>query len=202
MNNYNGVICENHLGGFIYEGDVATTFPQLWKFIVVDKNIKSIIDLGCGRGFSTKFFKEECGCEILGLEGSDIAVKTSLIPEHVTQIDFTKERFVCDKKYDLLYSAEFVEHVEEQYINNYINSFKCCNHILMTYADIGQGGHHHVNCQSSKYWISLIENIGFIFDYNYTQKLKEYAKLDRIKLCSSFDGNHFEHRGLYFKKTI
>ena len=33
----------------------------------------------------------------------------------------------------------------------------------MTHAVPGQGGHHHVNCQPSEYWIERIEALGYSF---------------------------------------
>ena len=193
------VVNEGHLGGFIYEGDVATTFKQMWEFLVDDLKIKSVLEVGCGRGFALKEF-QNLGCHTLGIDGSPTAIQNSLTPDRVRQYDFNYQKIVPSRKYDLIYSVEFVEHVEEKFMENFLTCFDSGKFIVMTYAAPGQGGHHHVNCQPKEYWIDIMENRGFTYDDKYTNILKEKAKLDRMVNCPTFDGNHFEHRGLFFKK--
>jgi len=196
----NGMITnEGHLGGFIYEGDAATDFPTLYEFVVKDLSISSVLDVGCGRGFALKKF-QDLGCKVLGIDGSPTAIEHSIIPDRVRQIDFYKSQVLPEKKYDLIFSVEFVEHVEERYMDNYLPCFDSGKFIIMTFAGPGQNGHHHVNCQPKEYWVNIFEKRGFKFDSVYTDLLKEKAKLDRMKLCPTFDGNHYEHRGLFFRK--
>jgi SAM-dependent methyltransferase len=191
---------EGHLGGYLYNGDPATTFPVMWDTLITDLNIKSILEIGCGRGFALKEF-QKLGCHVLGIDGSPSAVRDNLVPDRVKEIDFTKTKVEPQRQYDLVYSVEFVEHVEDRYKENFLTCFDAGNYIVMTFADIGQGGHHHVNCKPATYWIETIEARGFTFDQNYTDLLKTYAKKDRLTFCPSFDGNHFEHRGLFFKRN-
>ena len=193
------MIDEGHLGGFIMEGDPATDFPNMYKYVVKDLQIKSVLDVGCGRGYALKRF-QELGCHVLGIDGSPSAIENSVIPERVRQVDFTQNKVIPEKKYDLVFSVEFVEHVDEYYMENYLPCFNAGKYIIMTFAGPGQSGHHHVNCQPQEYWIHAMEKRGFTFDKDYTAKLKAEAKKDRQLLCPAFDGNHFEHRGLFFKK--
>lgn len=191
---------EGHLGGYLYGGDPATTFTEMWHFLVKDLNIKRVLEIGCGRGFALKEF-QKLGCHVLGIDGSPSAIKDNLVPGSVKEIDFTKTKVEPQKKYDLVYSVEFVEHVEDCYKENFLTCFDAGNYIVMTFADVDQGGHHHVNCRPASYWIETIEKRGFKFDLEYTNNLKEKAKKDRLTYCSGFDGNHFEHRGLFFKRN-
>lgn len=193
------VTYEGHLGGFMYEGDPATDYPHLYEYVVRDLNIASVLDVGCGRGFALKRF-QDLGCKVLGIDGSPTAIKESVIPDRVRQIDFVQSLVQPEKKYDLIFSVEFVEHVEEQYMKNYLPCFDSGKYIIMTFAGPNQPGHHHVNCQPKEYWVKTFEDRGFKFDEKYTNVLKEKAKLDRMKFCPTFDGNHFEHRGLFFRK--
>ncbi len=57
-------------------------------------------------------------------------------------------------KVDLVHCHEVVEHIEEQFLENLLDSLKCGKYILMTHAVPNQDGHHHVNCQPSSYWIT------------------------------------------------
>lgn len=201
IENGDGEDVESHLGGWHYNGDPATTFPHMWKFLINDKKIKSVIEIGCGRGITLKIFKD-LNCKILGIEGCTKAIKENLFPNNVKQFDFTKHQVIPQKKYDLGVAIEFVEHVEDCYKENYLTCFDVCKYIAMTFAAPGQGGRHHVNCQPQEYWIEVIEKRGFRFNKDYTMLLREKALPDRFEFCPTFDGNHFEHRGLFFEKNI
>lgn len=190
---------EAHLGGYGYNGDPATTYPNMWKFLTKDKKIKSIIELGCARGQVLKIFND-LGCKVLGIEGCTKAIKENLLPNRVRQYDFTKVKVIPQKNYDLGIAIEFVEHVEDYYKENYLSCFDACRYVAITFAKPGQGGHHHVNCQPEEYWIDIFEKRGFTYDYEYTNILKDKAMTDRFEYCPTFDGNHFEHRGLFFRK--
>lgn len=184
-------IFEAHfLGGYIIGGDPETWYPELWDWVINELEIKSVIDIGCGEGHSTKYFKEK-GCNVLGIEGSKIAIKNSPIKESLIRHDYTKGPFHSDNEYDLAWSCEFVEHVEEKYLNNYLETFKVSKYIFMTHALSGQGGYHHVNCKPKEYWIEKISEIGFKFDKELTQKAREKAL-----------HGYFEKTGLVFKKCV
>lgn len=191
---------EGHLGGYLYNGDPATTYPEMWRFLINDLKINSVLEIGCGRGYALLEF-QKLGCKVLGIDGSPSAIRDNLVPDRVKEIDFTKIKAEPQQKYDLVYSVEFVEHVEDSCKENFLTCFDAGKYIIMTFADVGQGGHHHVNCRPANYWIETIENRGYKFDQNYTNILKEKAKKDRLVHCPDFDGNHFEHRGLFFRRN-
>lgn len=190
----------SHLGGYFFEGDIATTYPTMWSFLIKNLKIQNMLDVGCGRGFTMQHFKN-MNVNVTGIEGCPVAVEHSLLKENVIHWDFTAGSPVIQNGFDLVYCVEVVEHIEEQYKENFLKCFDKGKYIVLTHAGPGQGGHHHVNCQPAHYWIEEIEKRGFIYDSMYTKQLKQFAKADRLIFCPDFDGNHFEHRGLFFKKT-
>jgi len=126
------------------------------------KVIKSFIDIGCGLGEQVRIAKE-LGLIAYGIDG-DPSLKI-YDDEIFIQHDFTTEPFLSgDYIYDLGWTVEFVEHVEEKYIDNYMPQLSYCNRVLMTYAPPGQNGRHHVNCQPQSYWINIFDNWGFELD--------------------------------------
>ena len=151
---------ESHLGGYVPGGDKWTWFPNLWTWFVHSFEIKSVLDIGCGEGHSTKFF-HDLGCDVLGIEGSSQAIKDSVIPEMIKKYDFCDGPYIPDKTYDLIWCCEFVEHVEEKYLSNFLKTFESGKYLLLTHATPGQGGYHHVNEQSFVYWLQYLQNIGF-----------------------------------------
>ncbi|MCK5360728.1 MAG: hypothetical protein KAJ95_08875, partial [Gammaproteobacteria bacterium] len=133
----------------------------------------------------------DLGCSVLGLEGSLQAKRDSLIPDqHVTH-DFTLGTYQPTIDFDLTWCCEFVEHVEERYMKNFLKTFSATQrYLMMTFAAPGQPGFHHVNCQPMDYWLEKIESIGLRFDPGLTE----------ISRAISPPG-HYKSHGLLFKKT-
>ncbi len=78
-----------HLGGFT-KLDRAGISKPLWNFMMGPLAIKSILDIGCGKGVSTLYFKET-GAKVLCVEGSHDAVTQSLLPSNeIVEHDFTR----------------------------------------------------------------------------------------------------------------
>ena len=170
---------DNHLGGCNIYGDPALELPKTWKFFVDHLNIKSVVDVGCGFGFHSKYFRDMLGCEILSVEGSSKVAELSLVPESIVCHDYTTGPYVPGKVYDLCWSVEFVEHVDAQFVENFISTFKKCKYLAMTHGLPGQGGHHHVNEQPPEYWIDLLRQHGFILDADLTRKARMISSEDK-----------------------
>lgn len=207
---------EGHLGGCGIEGDTATHHPIMWKHLISKFKINSVLDVGCGFGYSLNFFKE-LGCEILGVEGSEKVIELSPLKENIVHVDYTQKDFVPDKVYDLCWSCEFVEHVSEEFVPRFISTFKQSKFLAMTFAAVGQGGHHHVNENSQEYWIKQLENKGFKFEKETTEELRLKAYEDFKNPCSPVQGSahdklckegkwnyphHFIEKGLFFSNAL
>jgi hypothetical protein len=87
----------------------------------------------------------EAGCEVLGVEGYRPAVENSRVPGRVVLHDYSTGPFVPDRGFDMAWSSEFVEHIEEQHIPNFFATFACAGYIFMTFAKPGQGGSKNRN---------------------------------------------------------
>ena len=107
--------------------------------------------------------------------------------------------------YDMAWSAEFVEHVDEQYIMNYMSTFKRAKYILITHAT--WGGWHHTCVHNSQWWIQTFESYGFAYQHDLTLKAREQCPLGSKQLKYSYHvlsprGNrmqsHFLFHGLVF----
>lgn len=178
------------LGGACEGGDPATYYPELWNMLVTEQSVKTVIDVGCGEGIAVRYF-EELGCAVRGIDG--IKQNHSSIGEH----DYTLGPFRLPNwasPFDLCWCCEFVEHVEEQFVPNFLATFACCDLVLMTHAWPNQDGHHHVNCQTSDYWKGAMAAIGYQYDYTFTQLARAYAAFNKNPW------NHFTRSGMAFRK--
>jgi hypothetical protein len=94
---YGGKGDKPHLGGFTaFDKDGVSV--SLWKHMVNHLGIKSVLDLGCGRGTSTSWFVIHGLQYVVCAEGSHDAVTQSLLPKikHIsngTQFEIVEHDF-------------------------------------------------------------------------------------------------------------
>jgi len=193
------MVNEGHVGGFIIEKDPATYTPNLWKYICEKFNIKTVLDVGCGMGHAIDEFNNYCD-EVIGIDGSKYVVENSPLKGQIFYHDFSFGTLETEDKYDLCWSCEFVEHVEEKYRDNFLEVFSCAKYLAITHAEPGQPGHHHVNCQYKEYWIEHLQKYGFEYDKKITEELKKVAYEDALNYNPQYKDNHFYLRGLFFIK--
>jgi len=196
-----GIEKEKHLGGYwnvknIW-GDPGTWGPEIWDKIIQDYHIESVLDVGCGLGYSARYFAGK-GLKVVGIEGGSNAINNSVFEGKIIKNDYVISRGLKeDISFDLVWCCEFVEHVEEQYSYNFLGDFNSGKYIAMTFAIPGQAGYHHVNCQPQEYWVGKIKKMGYKFNETYTSTLRKIAR----KMTSS-GFNHSGHlqKLLFFEK--
>jgi trans-aconitate methyltransferase len=185
-----------HLGGTVTGGDRDSWYPELWDWLRQSFDVKSMLDVGCGAGYSQRFFHES-GVATIGLDCKEVlAYHVMKDPCSVITHDLTQWAWVCEHRLDLVWCCEVVEHIEEKFVQHVVNTLaKNTGKVLaMTAAPRGAGGYHHVNCQDSPYWISLLEAAGLKF----RQELTDHAR----GLCTEAYGrgpnNYFRRSGMVF----
>jgi len=183
-------VVSNGISGKFPHGDPTTWYPGLWAWTASTLNVRSVLDVGCGEGHCAAYFRE-LGCEVLGIDGSVQARDSSLVKECHVLHDFNKEPFIPEKTYDLVWSCEFVEHVRDEHSGNFLKTFGfAARYVMMTFAEPGQLGWHHVNCQPAKYWIENVSALGFRYDAELTKSARKAAA-----------SGHFFARGLVFVRV-
>tara|TARA_Y100000356_G_scaffold56518_1_gene45685 strand:- start:395 stop:1000 length:606 start_codon:yes stop_codon:yes gene_type:complete len=184
-------VLEGHLGGFYTTVDKASHCPEMFKYLIENLDINSVLDIGCGMGYQMQEFMKYCD-EVVGVDGSEYATSNSPVKESIFKHDFSVGELETEDRFDLCWCCEFVEHVKEEFRDNFLSSFAFCKYVAMTHAVPGQGGHHHVNCQPREYWVEHMSRFGFEFDEEMTDQLKELAG----------KGTHYGNTGLFFRKKI
>jgi len=158
---------EPDLGGNMIGGDPNTFHPALWSYLVARFSITSVLDIGCGEGHCVRHFFE-LGIPAFGFDGLRTNVERAVIP--IALHDLRVAPFVMPVA--LAHCCEVVEHIEERYLDHLLKTLANGRVIAMTHALPGQGGHHHVNCQPSAYWIERIEPLGYRYLRDETEKAK------------------------------
>lgn len=170
---------ENHLGGCIaardMQGDLRTWVPAIWtRLINLSTSRPRVLDVGCGFGYSTRWFADE-GCDVTGVEGYSVAYAANVARPLVRYHDFTKMPFLPQRigeRYDIAWCCEFVEHVAEPFMGNYLLPLTLCSRIAMTHALPNQDGHNHVNCRPPDYWIDVFARLGYEVNTSLTSELR------------------------------
>jgi len=163
-----------HLGGYVHGCDPNTWYPELWTWLKDRFKIVSLLDVGCGEGYTTQFWRS-IGCDALGIDGSPSALRDSVVPDAVQSHDFTKGPFRPGRDFDAIWCCEVVEHIDEKYVDNVLDTFALGRVIAMTHGVPGQAGHHHVNCQPSSYWVRRLESRGYHLQYGLTRAARAYG---------------------------
>jgi len=138
-------------------------------------NITSMVDIGCGIGGMLALANKH-NISYKGIDGDpELAMPSPNFIVHDFRNKFDKEL----NNIDLAWSVEFLEHVEEEYMENYLAVFRKAKYIICTAAPPGKKGWHHVNCQPVKYWINIFEKEGFKFSEKHTKEMKRSSTMKR-----------------------
>ena len=129
------------LGGNMRHGDIHIWCPALWRFMVEQFAVRSVLDVGCGEGHAVRFF-HALGIFAHGIEGLPANVRRAVAP--IAPHDILSGRYVMPV--DLVWSCEVAEHILEDKVDPYLDTLANGRVVAMTHAVPGQGGYHHVNC--------------------------------------------------------
>jgi SAM-dependent methyltransferase len=165
-----------HLGGNFAEGDPACFSASAFKYCLDNLQIKTVMDVGSGQGHTSKWFVEQ-GCEVTAVEGLPENVENAVVP--TIQHDLVNGPYI--KPVDLTVCIEVVEHVDQKYVSNLIDTLTNGKWILMTHAVPGQRGWHHVNCQPTEYWTDLLGQKGYSIIDTHSKQIQILSKKDGAK---------------------
>ena len=174
-----------HPGGSVVGGDPYLIEPDVWDYCVNTFGAKKVLDLGAGEGHAAAYFADK-GCQVLAVDNDVDAIENSEHP--IAQHDFTTGAFIGGR-FDMVYMAEFVEHLPEECLPHLSEALSSTNLVLMTYAIPGNEGVGHVNLQEEPYWVQWMANQGFNLDIEMTTAIRAKAK-----------HVHFKNRGLVFRR--
>ncbi len=189
---------DRHLGGYVAadseypNGDPLTYTPRVWAYLLTRFDVEHVVDVGCGEGHALRWFLSRPRlASATGIEGCRDAFDAAGAPtQHMVRVDFVDgPAAVAVGPKTLIWSCEFVEHVEEEFSENFLQLFAQADVVAMTHASPGQPGHHHVNCQPAHYWVEKMAERGFLLDQPATDGSRAIAP-----------ASHWKRSGLVFVK--
>lgn len=190
MTGYEYVVGESpQLGGNIWQGDPWTFAPGVWRYMTERFALRTLLDLGSGRGHAAKWFFDH-GVQTVAMDAEPINVNTAFYP--TVQHDLRNGPFICPV--DAVHCQEVVEHIEQEYLMHLLHTLANGNVVIMTHADPGQQGHHHVNCQTQGYWVESLESVGFSLLPDDTMRVRSIA--------AGEGANHLARSGLVFARRF
>jgi len=151
--------------------------PELAKYIAtMYKSVKSVADLGCGKGDYCKYLKEKGIPIVHGYEGTPNIQEIAVYNDIMT-LDLTKRRWV-EIYYDLVISLEVGEHIPKKYEQVFINNVSefAKSNLILSWGIPGQGGTGHFNEQPNEYVIAEFIKRGFRLERKKTKFLRKAAE--------------------------
>jgi SAM-dependent methyltransferase len=153
--------------------------PDIWEYLIAKYDIRTVLDLGAGAGWSTKWFVDR-GIYALGVERSKEAIAGNKCRGNMIEHDYRSGPFIPSMVLDLAWCAGFVDQINEQHIPNFMASLQNCRFICLTHAEPGGAGTGPINCQSNEYWVKKMGEFGFDHDAVETTRLRSCGShLDR-----------------------
>jgi 2-polyprenyl-3-methyl-5-hydroxy-6-metoxy-1,4-benzoquinol methylase len=169
-----------HLGGFKVAGlDHEGISNNTWNYMMGKLGVKSLVDLGCGIGVSSNYFREN-GARVLCIEGSHDAVEHSLLPAtSIVEHDFTRGPWWPQETFDALWCVDVLEHIGRQYFENIVPTLKKSAILFLSISN--NGGWHHVEVRQSWWWKAKLESLGFVYSQDLSKQIRDVALATSVR---------------------
>jgi hypothetical protein len=130
---------------------------------------RTMIDVGCGSP-GMVYYALCRGVRAVGVDGDPrIARESRVVIEH----DYAQKPLYAGE-FDLGWSVEFVEHLEERFVPHVMATFRGCRHVFLATGASGSPG-HPVNCRPPQYWIEQFRAVGFALDAEATDAVRHHS---------------------------
>jgi SAM-dependent methyltransferase len=125
--------------------------------------IRSVVDVGCGRGTWLEIWRNLGVDDVMGIDGSHVSKERLAIPpERFIEVDLTSAWTGPTRRFDLAQSLEVGEHLPAASAQQLVDGLCALSDVvLFSAATPGQGGEWHINEQEPTYWAGLFAQRGF-----------------------------------------
>lgn len=129
--------------------------------------VRSVLDVGCGRGVWVGEWRRRGVADVLGVDGAYVDTERLAIPVDSFVKHDVAQPFDLRRRFDLVQCLEVGEHIQEASAETLMDNVTTHGDaILFSAAVPGQGGEFHVNEQPYGYWRDKFAARGFrTFDW-------------------------------------
>jgi hypothetical protein len=130
-----------------------------------------LIDLGAGCGVYSHYFAAK-GTDIVAIDGVVPPPELSYpLTFHVR--DLTRPFDNEWGRFDLALCLEVAEHIPDEFSGAFLdNVIRFADRLILSAAQPGQEGHHHVNTQPKRYWVAKLAQKGFAYNRRETGRVQ------------------------------
>jgi hypothetical protein len=169
----------------------AAAATGLLPHIAAEIRVRSVLDVGCGRGVWLAWWLRHGASDVVGVDGPYVdPEQLAISPSAFKALDVSAP-FSLGRRFDLVQSLEVAEHLDGSSADTFVaNLVGHSNLILFSAAIPGQGGEHHVNEQPWEYWRRKFAAHQFeLFDF-----VRPRVRNDQsIYFCYRFNSFLFAH---------
>lgn len=160
MKKYNETFFSNRRDKTIVSSEI------IWNilfFYLKNRNLTSVIDVGCGTGIWLAVSKKIGIKNILGIDGKWVNQNMLEINPNEFQVhDLSKKRWSLKKRFDIALCIEVAEHLPQHMGFELIRMLTEVSEIVVFSSAIKyQGGTGHINEQPQHYWAREFEKYGY-----------------------------------------
>jgi SAM-dependent methyltransferase len=172
----------------------AAAADGLLPHIAAEVRIRSVLDVGCGRGVWLAWWLRHGASEVIGVDGSYVDSEQLAISRSAFRALDVSAPFSLGRQFDLVQSLEVAEHLDESCADAFIANLVAHGTLILFSAAVpGQGGEHHVNEQPWEYWRQKFAAREFeLFDFVRPRARDDHS----IYFCYRFNSFLFAHRSL------
>lgn len=161
---------DNGIDHHKYDRPLSDELVNIFK----EKNVKTVLDLGCGPGMYADNFtynKLECDCCDGNPHTPELTQNRCTVVDLSQPVDF-------EKTYDCVLSLEVGEHIPAEYESIFIDNIikHSTNLIILSWATIGQGGHGHFNEHPNEYVEDIFAKYDFKRNKDLENRLRDVAQ--------------------------
>lgn len=174
-------------GAWLLPPNFMYKFDQSFANAVLDRVISgSVLELGAGLGCYTSYFHDSGKISSIdGYEGAANveAMSEGFIKQADLTKDLTKEKDFARGSFDWVVCMEVAEHIPAQFQYTFLLNIvtPARKGILLSWGLPGQIGIGHVNTRSNEYVIDIMKGLGFDFDEEKSNYLRNEAQSSWFK---------------------
>jgi SAM-dependent methyltransferase len=125
--------------------------------------IRSVLDVGCGRGVWLDVWRSAGVEDVFGLDGGYVDPGSLLVPRRCYAAADLAKGFRLNRSFDLAQCLEVAEHLPTGAADSLVDSLVSHSKLILFSAAVpGQGGEHHINERPLQYWRDQFARRGYL----------------------------------------